>query len=204
MKKNWLFFVLLALFVLLLVGGSALYKNLSAGMEIESLVTEGETVAVDPAEEEFPPAEDGSSDSADSAAPDFTAVDWEGNEISLYDFLGKPIVLNFWASWCGPCQMEMPHFEEAWKTYGEDVQFLMVNLTDGSQETVESAKAFIEQAGYSFPVFFDTAQSGAITYGVRSIPVTYFIGAEGEAVAYGMGMLDAETLQKGIDMIYTP
>ncbi|MBP3544577.1 MAG: TlpA family protein disulfide reductase, partial [Lachnospiraceae bacterium] len=68
-------------------------------------------------------------------APDFTVIDAEGNEVKLSDMRGKPVVVNFWASWCGPCKMEMPEFEEVYKELGDEVHFMMVNLTDGWQET---------------------------------------------------------------------
>ncbi|MBQ8815355.1 MAG: TlpA family protein disulfide reductase [Lachnospiraceae bacterium] len=148
-----------------------------------------------------------SSDSAEqelTMAPDFTVYDGEGNPVNLSDFIGKPVILNFWASWCGPCKNEMPDFQEAYQEYGDDIQFLMVNCTDGFQETVETAKKFITNQGYTFPVFFDTDSDAAYTYGASSIPMTFFIDAEGHMVAYGRGMLDRETLQIGIDMIYTP
>ena len=135
------------------------------------------------------------------SAPDFTVVDADGNEVSLSDFFGKPIVLNFWASWCGPCKSEMPDFDAAYQTYGEGIHFLMVNLTDGSRETVQTASDFIAQQGYTFPVYFDTNYSAAMAYGTSAIPVTFFIDADGFPVAYGQGALNAEVLQKGIDMI---
>ena len=134
-------------------------------------------------------------------APDFTAYDLDGNEVHLYDYLGKPIVLNFWASWCGPCQMEMPEFQDKYLELGERVQFLMVNMTDGMRETLQIASDFIEENGYTFPVFYDTASDAANTYGVYSLPTTYFIDGEGYAVAQATGAIDAETLQRGIDMI---
>ena len=134
-------------------------------------------------------------------APDFTMLDGEGNEVKLSDFQGKPVVLNFWASWCGPCKAEMPDFEDAYQEYGDDIHFVMVNLTDGTGETLDSAKAFLEEAGYSFPVYFDTQSLGAAAYGVSSIPRTYFIDAEGVAVAYAAQMIDAGTLAQGIGMI---
>jgi hypothetical protein len=96
----------------------------------------------------------------------------------------------------------MPDFQAAYEQYGEEIHFLIVNLTDGAQETVDSAKSFIAKQGYTFPVYYDTAISAAMAYGVSSIPVTYFIDAKGDLVAYGRGALDAATLQKGIDMIY--
>ncbi len=134
-------------------------------------------------------------------APDFTVYDADGNAVNLSDFIGKPTIVNFWASWCGPCQMEMPDFDEMYQKLGEEVNFFMVNMTDGSRETVEVAKKFIEEAGYSFPIYFDTDMDAAMTYGVNSLPSTYFIDAEGHAIARGQGAIDAETLQYGIDMI---
>lgn len=134
-------------------------------------------------------------------APDFTVYDAAGNAFKLSDFRGKPVVLNFWASWCPPCKAEMPDFQKEFEAQGKDVQFLLINLTDGTQETVATASAYIAQQGYTFPVFYDTASSAAIAYGIRSIPTTFFIDAQGYAVAQATGAIDRETLQKGISLI---
>jgi len=134
-------------------------------------------------------------------APDFTVFDAEGNPVQLSDFRGKPVVLNFWASWCGPCKREMPDFEVKYQELGKDVQFLIINLTDGVQETVASASEYIQQQGYTFPVYYDTSSQAAMLYGIYSIPTTFFIDTDGCAIAQAKGAIDGETLQKGIDMI---
>ncbi len=131
-------------------------------------------------------------------------VDADGNEVHLSDFRGTPVVLNFWASWCGPCKSEMPDFDDAAARLEGQVQFLLVNMTDGSRETLESAQAYLEETGITAPAYFDTSYSAAIAYGVTSLPTTYFIDAQGGAVARAMGAIDADTLQKGIDMILPP
>ena len=136
--------------------------------------------------------------------PDFTVYDREGNEVQLSDFRGKPVILNFWASWCGPCKSEMPDFEEIYQEYGEEIHFLMVNMTDGYQETLESAQEFLDETDYTFPVYFDLDYEAAYAYGVSSLPTTYFIDAEGYGVAYGMGAMDRETLEQGIALLNLP
>ena len=133
-------------------------------------------------------------------APDFTVLDYEGNEVKLSDYVGKPTVLNFWATWCVYCKMEMPDFNKAYENY-PDVQFLMVNATDGYYETVESAKKYVEGEGFSFTVLFDTKGDAERAYNVRGWPTTYFINANGDPVASASGTLSYETLQRGIAMI---
>ncbi|MBQ8001626.1 MAG: TlpA family protein disulfide reductase [Ruminococcus sp.] len=142
-----------------------------------------------------------SSQGATSAAPDFVVYDADGNQVRLSDFAGKPVVVNFWASWCPPCKSEMPEFEAKYLELGDEVAFLMVNMTDNSRETVQTASDYIAAQGYTFPVYYDTAGSAATLYSVYSIPATYFIDAQGNLVANASGAIDSDTLQKGIDMI---
>ena len=137
-----------------------------------------------------------------ATAPDFTVYTAGGEAIKLSDLRSKPVVLNFWASWCGPCKSEMPDFEDAFAEQGSEIQFVMVNLTDGDRETVQTASEFISGKGYTFPVYFDTAYSAANAYQVRSIPATYFIDANGNLVAQFTGAMNAEQLQQGISLIW--
>jgi len=206
MNKKKTISVVALVFVLLLGGAYVLYNKLDRDAAPNQLAIQG-TTAEDRQEPEGASEEAASTDAPEETqeqkkvmAPDFTVYDSEGNAVRLSDFIGKPIVLNFWASWCGPCKMEMPEFNEAYAELGEDIQFLMVNVTTG-RETQESASAFIEENGYSFPVFYDTESDAVMTYGAYSLPTTLFIDAEGYGIAHAVGAIDRETLQMGIDMI---
>lgn len=131
-------------------------------------------------------------------APDFEVLDKDGNSVKLSDFRGKPVVLNFWATWCPPCKAELPDFDEAAATYGDKVHFLMVNLTDGGRDTVDGVKAFVAENGYTFPVYFDTTYSAANAYRVYSIPTTYLINADGEIIGRKEGMMTGAELEAWI------
>ena len=135
-------------------------------------------------------------------APDFTVYDIDGNPVKLSDFEGMPVVLNFWASWCGPCKAEMPAFDETCRKLAGKVRFVMVNITDGTNETVESASGFVADAGYSFPVYYDTDLDAAATYGIQSIPTTFFIDEAGKLVAFYTSSMNQAMLNQGISMIY--
>ncbi|MBQ9780211.1 MAG: TlpA family protein disulfide reductase [Clostridia bacterium] len=134
-------------------------------------------------------------------APDFEVLDKDGKTVKLSDFRGKPVVINFWATWCPPCKAELPDFNEAATTYADDVVFLMVNLTDGARDTVSGVKTFMSANDYTFPVYFDTTYSAANAYRVSSIPMTCFVSAEGVLVKQQVGMISASALEAGIQQI---
>jgi len=187
-------------FAVVIVGASVLYNRLSGEVSMGGIATVAQETAA--AEETAAPGETTpETQEASNLAPDFTVYDLEGNAHKLSDFRGKPVLLNFWASWCGPCQMEMPDFQKFYESHGDKVNFVIVNLTDGQQETVETASAFIEEKGYTFPVYYDTDIDAAMKYGVSAVPVSYFIDVEGNFVAWAQGALSADMLQQGMDML---
>lgn len=182
--------LLVLVFAAVLLGAKRLYDTLGSRVEMDTLGTQAaqstQENGTEPVRQEM---------------PDFTVYDLEGNPHKLSDFRGKPVILNFWATWCGFCEAEMPDFEEKYQQYGDQIHFLMVDVTDGSQETVEKASAFVAERGFTFPVYYDTAMEATAVYGTGGLPVTYFFDAEGYFVAWQQGMLSAETLQKGIDLL---
>ena len=178
MKKDKIFVLILAV-VLLFGGAYKLYDELT--QEHTADVSSGEF-------ERF-------------QAEDIVVYDKEENEVKLSDYIGKPIVMNFWASWCTPCQIEMPEFQKMYEEYGEEVEFLMINMTASGGETVDRAHAFVEDGEYTFPVFYDTEHDAAGTYDASVMPTTFFIDKEGYVVNQHVGAISAEKIEEGIESI---
>ena len=201
------------LLVAIIVGATLLYNVLSEGegpAELPLLTTrtpetggaENSPSPGDINETRPPPDEEDNGDTEQfSMAPDFTVQDINGNNVSLSDMRGKPVVLNFWASWCPPCKQEMPDFNKVYDDLGTDVSFMMVCMADGTRETTASGAAFIEEQGYTFPIYFDVSHDAAMKYGIRAIPSTFFIDADGYLISNAEGMIDEATMRLGIGYI---
>lgn len=201
-KKHVGVIVAAVVFAVLLIGAGVAYSALAPAADNKQIEVTG-TDAVQ--ETEVDAADDtgdgNGTNAATTPAPDFTMTDADGATLTLADFKGKPVLLNFWASWCGPCQSEMPDIQTAWKEHGTDVEFVIVNMTGMNGETEQSAKAFLADAGYTFPCYFDANNSAATAFGVSSIPQTYLIDAEGNILGGYMGAMTSSIIDEGIQML---
>ena len=189
MKQRNLLWGCVALVLLLVIAG-ILYRSLGSSVGGSNLGTQA------------PQDQQQGAEDMPALAPDFTVLDASGTEVKLSDFRGKPVVVNFWATWCGYCVQELPAFEEVYQELGDEIHFMMVNVTDGVQETVDKASAFITDSGYTFPVYYDTQYSATMAYGAYSLPMTFFFDADGYVIAQATGAIDKDTLMQGIGMIY--
>mgnify|MGYP000916651312 CR=1 FL=1 len=135
-----------------------------------------------------------------AGAPDFAMEDEDGNQARLADYQGKPVVLNLWASWCSYCKSEMPYFESAYQTYGDEIHFIMLNPVK-SEKSPDDGRDFIAKAGYSFPVYYETAGQVLTLYGLRSFPATLFIDKEGNLVKKQIGAITQTQLEKAIQVL---
>lgn len=157
MKNKKTIILCVALVVILAVASFA-YNNLSLNQQSElSLTKEDKTML-----------------------PDFTLIDMQGNEVSVKDLLGKPTIINFWATWCSYCMEEMPDFQKAYEKYGDKVNFIMIDAVDGYRETVDIGKEYVQKQGYTFPVYFDTDSKAVEACGVTGFPNTFFVSDTGE------------------------
>lgn len=126
---------------------------------------------------------------AGDEAPGFEAplLEGEGN-LALSDLAGKPVVLNFWASWCGPCRDEAPWFKAAYERFGDRVHFLGVDINDARSEAI----AFVDEYGIEYPSVRDLDGGIKADYGLTGQPETFFIDAEGRIVEHVPGAVPNE------------
>lgn len=217
MKRN-ISFIALGLVLVLLIGGSyLLYNKLSKEYDTGSNLVIDEPKTTSNPDNSSGKNDNTSNPDSNSTANNqsdtntdtdgyndyfnFTVTDWDGNDVELKDFKGTPVILNFWASWCPPCKGEMPDFEEAYKEYGDKIQFMMINLTDGNRETVNLAKKHITDNDYTFPVYFDTKIDVGYSFSVSSIPATYLVNENGDVVGHAIGAIDKKTLDEAIKIL---
>jgi len=127
-------------------------------------------------------------------APDFMLTDTGGQKVSLSDFKGKAVILNFFASWCPPCRAEIPDFIELEKAYGDKgFTFIGVSLTDG-----QDSKNFAQKTGINYPVLVDDGKVSVLYGPVRSIPTTYVIGKDSKIVKAYIGSRSREVFEADI------
>ena len=122
-------------------------------------------------------------------APEFTASLADGNTFTLSEHVGKVILLNFWATWCGPCVGEMPAFQDLYDEYGDEIEILAVNC----MEDEATVNQFITDSGYTFPIAYDVDGEVSFTYPSSGIPYTLVIGEDGIVKNIYVGAADAET-----------
>ena len=146
------------------------------------------------------------------AAPDFTLKDQYGNTHTLSEYKGKTVFLNFWATWCGPCKMEMPDIQELYEEYGKNTGDLIVlgvanPKTDenpqNADETQEKVEEFLETNGYTYPVAMDTAGDVFASYGISSFPTTFMITKEGKVFGYASGTLSKDMIRSIVEQTMT-
>ncbi|MEI7615466.1 MAG: TlpA disulfide reductase family protein [Actinomycetota bacterium] len=130
-------------------------------------------------------------------AGDFTLLDLNNNKVSLSDFKGKVVVLNFWATWCPPCKAEIPDFIEVFRTYKDkDVQFLGI-----SDDNVSSIKKFVGDYGINYTILLDGSIDAVMSnWGISSLPTTVIINGDGKITFAIVGMVSADKLTNMIEL----
>lgn len=170
------------------VGDSTVSQEEDSEEEEEVQVESEETQEEADAEEERPVI----------PAPDITLVDQNGVEHSLLDYKGKTVFLNFWATWCGPCKMELPDIQKMYEEYGMNEENLMVlGITNpgGQDVSKEEISTFLSENGYTYPTLFDETGEIFSMFGISSFPTTFMIDANGNIYGYVTGMLSEDMMK---------
>ncbi len=140
------------------------------------------------------------SGSVGKPAPAFTLERLDGaGSLSLADYHGRVVILNFWASWCIPCKQENPALNAAWERYRSSPDFVMIGIV--YQDSVDAAREYSRRMGNTWPSVIDPDGHTAFAYGVFGIPETFFIRPDGQVAGRHVGAIDDATLVNGIETI---
>lgn len=133
-------------------------------------------------------------------SPDFELVTLDNEKVKLSDYRGKKVMLNFWASWCGPCRAEMPDMQKLHEVGQDDLVILAVNATQ-TEKSEESAQEFVKELGLTFTTVLDKEGEVSKTYQVIGLPTTYFIDSEGKINDKFTGTLSYQQMLNGISKL---
>jgi peroxiredoxin len=125
-------------------------------------------------------------------AAEFTLSDLEGNNVSLSDFVGQPLMVNFWATWCAPCRLEMPELQKSQETHRDEG---LVVLAVNAQEDPQQVREFIDELGLTFTPLLDSDGAVGRAYGVLGLPSTYFVEPSGVVSAVHRGILSEKQIE---------
>lgn len=183
MKKNILGFSILALLVLLFVMNMLEDEKMS-----ETALTSSAQTANEMEEEKIEVS------SERKAAQDFTLTTLQGEQVTLSDYKGKIVLLNFWASWCEPCKEEMPDMQR-FSEKNPDIAVLAVNLTS-MDLGIDDVKQFVHYFGITFPILLDEADVVGQQYNILTIPTSYIIDPEGGIFKEVIGPMDERMMER--------
>ncbi|WP_435167577.1 TlpA family protein disulfide reductase [Paenibacillus glycanilyticus] len=177
-KSTWILIGAVAAFVLL-----SLYVTQNYGIKTDAAALAAET----------------KTEAAKEPADDFTLKDLDGKEVTLSGLKGKPVYINFWATWCKWCDKEMPALEKVYQDYKD--KGLVVLSVDVGEEHGEVAK-YIAEKQYHFPVVLDSDKSVTYAYGIKSIPVSILVNESGDVVFRRVGHMTEEEMRAAIDPLF--
>ena len=139
--------------------------------------------------------------SAYKMAPDFTLPTLDGDEITLSDLRGRPVLINFWATWCPPCRFEMPAMQRVYEQY-KDQGFVI--LAVNYRESADQVKPFVEELGLTFPVLLDETGNVATQYRVIGLPSSYFVDKEGRVQTVQVGAMTEAFMEEQVQRLLEP
>ena len=134
------------------------------------------------------------SDSSARPAPELPSQVLSGKRVDLASLRGKPAVVNFWASWCGPCKDEAPELERFSESLGDRATLVGVDWNDAE----DNAREFIEKSGWSYPILRDPSQKVGTEYGLTGLPTTFVLNSDGDIVETLQGPQTFETLEQAL------
>ncbi len=161
----------LTLGVVAIVAIALVYVFMGNSSTPASAVTKANAAAQPAADQQAPAFPD---------APDFTLKNLDNQDVNLSDYKGKVVFINFWATWCGPCRMEIPYFIELIDKYGKD-GFVVLGIALDPRE-FNKVPGFVDQMGINYPILLDKTGVSQMYGGIRSIPTTFVVNREGKVV----------------------
>ena len=195
--------------VLLIVMGILTLTGATNGLSADLAAVSGTTTQEESSaeQEDAGGAQEESGEIPVIPAPDFTLTDQYGEPHTLSDYQGQTVFLNFWATWCGPCKMEMPDIQALYEEWDENAGDLVVlgvaGPGIGREGSAEDIAAFLEANGYTYPVVMDDTGTLFYQYGISAYPTTFMIDPEGNVFGYVQGAVSREIMDDIVEQTMT-
>jgi len=140
--------------------------------------------------------------SVGNLAPEIKLKDLKDDTVHLDDFRGKPVLINFWATWCRPCRIEMPIIEKKYRQYEDTQKFVVLAIDVKDDAGVDAVRRFLGELSLTFPVVLDTDGSAETAYNVRGLPTSFFVDRKGVIRAARVGSMNQDDIEQQLQKIF--